>query len=198
MENYKVIIGVVASVVSVIGYIPYIKDILKKKTKPHVFSWLMWSLGAGIVFVAQIVKGAGPGAWMMGVAVVISILISILAVFQGEKKIALSDWVAFGGSLFGLIAWILTSNPLLAVILITISDALAFIPTFRKTYYKPYEETLFTWVISSVKFIFVLFALNTYNATTLLYPIYLILSNSSFTIMMLVRRKALGKIIEQV
>ena len=194
MENYKVIIGIFASVVSVIGYIPYLRDILKKKTKPHVFSWLMWSLGAGIVFVAQIVKGAGPGAWVMGVATVISILITILSAFKGEKKITISDWIAFGGSLLGLIAWILTSNPLLAVILITISDALAFIPTFRKTYYRPYEETLFTWLISSVKFIFVLVALNAYNATTLLYPIYLILSNSSFTIMMLARRKALGKI----
>jgi hypothetical protein len=193
MENYKVIIGLFASVISVIGYVPYLRDILRKKTKPHVFSWLVWSFSAGIVFAAQIVKGAGSGAWMMGAGTAICFLITILAAFQGEKRIVLLDWFAFGGAVLGLIAWVLTDNPLFAVILITVTDILAFIPTFRKAYYKPYEETLFTWIIASVKFIFVLIALDAYNATTLLFPVYLILSNSSFTIMMLVRRRIVGK-----
>jgi hypothetical protein len=193
MENYKAIIGVAASVISIVGYLPYFRDIFQKKTKPHVFSWLVWSLSAGIVFAAQIVKGAGSGAWMMGVAALMSFTVAILAAFKGEKKITPLDCFAFGGALLGLVAWVLTDNPLFAVILITVTDILAFIPTFRKAYYKPYEETLFTWFISSIKFIIVLFALSSYNATTLLFPIYLIFSNGSFTIMLLVRRKALSK-----
>lgn len=193
MENYKLFFGGTASVVSIIGYIPYLRDIFRKKTKPHVFSWLVWSFSGAIVFCAQIVKGAGSGAWVMGVGVTISILITVLAAFQGEKKITFSDWLAFGGAVLGIIAWALTDNPLYAVILVTITDALAFIPTFRKAYHKPYEETLFMWSVSSLKFIIVLFAINTYNATTLMYPIYLIVSNGTFAIMLSERRRILNK-----
>lgn len=191
--DYKIILGTIASIVSLIGYVPYIRDIFRKKTKPHVFSWLVWSFSAGIVFFAQVVKGAGSGAWAMGIAVVVSFSIAVLAAFKGEKKITFLDWLAFSGALVGLVAWILTDNPLFAVILVTITDALAFIPTFRKAYYKPYEETLFTWFIASTKFIIVLFAMNTYNATTLLYPIYLTLSNGAFTSMLVVRRRILSR-----
>jgi len=192
MDN-KTIIGITSIVFSLVGYIPYFRDIFRKKTKPHVFSWLGWSLIGSIAFFAQISEGAGPGAWAGGFGAMVCLSITLLAISHGEKTITLSDWVAFGGALIGLTLWKLTDDPLLAIILITITDALAFVPTFRKGYSKPYEETVITWIFSSVKFIISLFAIESYGLSTLLYPIYLILSNGSFGIMLLVRRKMLSK-----
>jgi len=187
--NYKIILGIAASVISFIGYIPYLRDIFLKKTKPHVFTWLVWSLIGGIVFFAQLSKGGGSGSWVTGVGSIICFSIAVLAVFQGEKMITASDWLAFTGALIGLILWRITNNPLFAIIIVTITDALAFVPTFRKAYYKPYEETLITWFFSSFKFIIAIIAMQSYNVTTTLYPASLVLTNGIFGAMLIMRRR---------
>lgn len=38
----KEIIGVTAVLLAFISYAPYIRDILKGRTKPHVYSWFVW------------------------------------------------------------------------------------------------------------------------------------------------------------
>ncbi len=191
--DYKIVFGIAAVVISFIGYIPYFRDIISKKTKPHVFSWFIWSLSGGIGFFAQIISGAGSGAWIMGLGFTVSAVITILAYRQGEKTITLSDWVAFSGALLGLVLWRLTDNPLLAIIFVTVTDALAFAPTFRKAYHKPHEETFVSWFFSSVKYLLALVAIQSYSLTTVLYPLYLGLSNGGFAIMLLVRRQKLNK-----
>lgn len=195
--DYKIVLGIAAVIISFVGYIPYFRDIINKKTKPHVFSWFIWSLSGGIGFFAQIISGAGSGAWIMGLGFAISAIIAILAFRQGEKTITLSDWLAFIGALLGLVLWRLTDNPLLAIIFITLTDILAFAPTFRKAYHKPYEETFISWFFSSFKFLLALAATQSYSLTTVLYPIYLFLSNGTFALMLLVRRKVLDNIKKQ-
>ncbi|MFZ4631959.1 MAG: hypothetical protein ACOYL8_01975 [Patescibacteria group bacterium] len=191
--NYKNIIGILAAVIGFIGYIPYFRDILLKKTKPHLFSWFIWTLISGIAFFAQMNEGAGSGAWVVGLSSIICFSIGVLALFQGERKITTPDWIALSGAIIGLTLWQVTSNPLLAIIFVTIADALAFIPSFRKAYYKPYEETQITWLVSSFKFILALIATESYGLTTVLYPLSLVLTNGGFLVMLLIRRKILSK-----
>jgi len=188
MLNFKIVVGIIAAVVGFIGYIPYFRDIFRNKTKPHIFSWFVWGLLTAIVFFAQIAKGAGAGAWVTGFAALSCFAVVILAIFKGEKKITISDSLALAGALLGLFLWIITDNPLSAVILITLTDALAFIPTIRKAYADPEGETLSAWISYSLKFAIGLAALESYNITTLLYPVALVLMNGSFALMLYMRR----------
>lgn len=189
--DYKIILGAIASIISFIAYIPYVRDIFNGKTKPHVFSWLAWGLLTGIVFFAQIAKGAGPGAWVTGFAAVACMFIAAAAFFRGEKNITRIDWISFIGALLGGVFWKLTDNPLAAVILVTIADSLAFVPTVRKAYKKPWEETASTYFLNALKFAIGLLALQSLNLTTVLYPAYLVLANGLFVIMLFVRRKTI-------
>ncbi len=191
--NYKVIIGVLAAGLSFVGYIPYFRDIFLKKTKPHLFSWFIWTLISGVAFFAQLEEGAGSGAWVVGLSSAICFSIGIISLFQGEAKISFSDWIALFGAVIGLILWQVADNPLLAIIFVTIADFLAFIPSFRKAFYKPYEETAITWLASSLKFVLALIATKSYSLTTVLYPASLVLSNGSFLLMLLLRRRTLDK-----
>jgi len=191
----KVIIGSASAAIGLISYFPYFRDIFLNKTKPHIFSWFVWGLISSIAFFAQISEGAGPGAWVVGAGALTCFLVSAIAFFKGDAQIAKSDWIPFLGAVTGLILWQLTSSPLLAVIFVTIADALAFIPSFKKAYNKPSEETLITWLVSCFKFILALFATESYSATTVLYPLSLIVSNGSFSIMLLARRKKLNKLL---
>lgn len=192
MTDYKIILGIFASVIGLAGYLPYFYDMVRGKTKPHVFSWLVWSLLEGIAFFAQIMSGGGPGAWVTGSSAVFCFIIAVAALFWGEKEIKIFDWLAFGGSLLGLALWLLTKNPLAAVIIITITDVLVFAPTFRKSYFKPHEETAASYIIAALRLALSLAAMDHLSLTTGLYPASLVVSNSIFVGMLYWRRQKLA------
>ena len=95
--DYQTILGVMAVVVGIIGYVPYYRDVLRGATKPHPFSWIGFALLLGITFFAQVATGAGPGAWVNGISALGVLGIAILALAKGERDITTLDWVCFGG-----------------------------------------------------------------------------------------------------
>lgn len=187
--DIKIVVGILATAVALIGYIPYFRNIFSGKTKPHAFSWLVWGIMTGIGFAAQAAGGAGPGAWVMGFSTIVTFMIFLLSLWKGEKHIVFSDWLSLGGACIALALWYATKNPLLSVILVTLIDALGFFPTFRKAYFKPLEETAITFFLSGLKYVVGIVALEQYSVITLLYPTYLVLANWGFVGMVILRRK---------
>ena len=76
---YKQLLGAIAIGLTIIAYFPYIRSIIQGKTRPHVFSWVIWGTSTSIVFLAQLADKGGAGAWVIGVSGVISIYVAILA-----------------------------------------------------------------------------------------------------------------------
>ena len=189
MDTFKIVLGSLASIIALGSYLPYFRDIFKASTKPHAFSWLIWTLLDVIAFAAQVVEKGGAGTWVTGVSAVFCFAIFILALKKGEKKFVLFDWISLAGALLALLLWLLTNDPTLSVILVTITDAIGYLPTFRKGYLKPYEETLILFGLSAVKFVFGIMALETFTLATWLYPASLVLTNTVFVVMVLIRRK---------
>lgn len=186
MQN---ILGVTAVVIGFTGYVPYFQTIFSGKTKPHAFTWLVWGILTAIAFAGQISGDGGAGAWVTGFTAFISFSIFGIALINGKKDFPLADWLCLGGCMAALGLWAITNDPLFAVILITIIDALAFAPTFRKSYSKPYTEPAFTYTLSGLKFLIALFALEQVSAVTALYPASLVVANGVFVIMILIQRK---------
>ncbi|MBS3054074.1 MAG: hypothetical protein J4431_00875 [Candidatus Aenigmarchaeota archaeon] len=106
----------------------------------------------------------------------------------GISYVTRLDWLCLGGALLGIAVWAITNNPLAAVVIVTVTDAVGFFPTFRKGYDKPYEETAITFAANSVKFAFGILALETVNPATWLYPASLVLTNGAFVVLLLARR----------
>lgn len=190
--DYKIFLGGLAIIVGLVGYAPYLRDLFKRKTRPHAFSWFAWGVLETTAFFAQISKGAGWGALITAFSAVVALFVAGVAFKRKDTEIKKVDWVALGGALIGIILWRLTHNPLLAVIFVTIADALAFIPTFRKSYHHPHQETLIEYALSAIKWSIALFALQSFNLTTWLYPASLIITNSSFTLMSWYRRRKIA------
>jgi hypothetical protein len=190
--EYKVVFGIVATVVALVSYFPYFRDIFRGKTKPHAFSWLIWGVDGAIIFAGQVFGGGGPGTWVLGLTSIMCLLIFLAAMITGKRNIALADWLSLLGAGFALTVWFFTKDPLNSIILITSIDALGFIPTFRKSYHNPHEETIITYALAIVKFVFSLIALNTITVVTALYPITFVFMNTYFTYLLISRRKALA------
>jgi hypothetical protein len=172
-------------------YIPYIRSVFAGKTKPHIFSWFIWGVLTAIAFAGQVVDGAGAGAWVTGFTACGCIIICLSCYRYGERSITRSDWWSFIAGLSAIPAWLITKEPLTAMLIITLIDALAFYPTFRKSWYKPNEELLQTYMLSGTKFLLAIIALENFTPTTWLYPASLVLMNWGFVAMVFWRRKRL-------
>ena len=189
MPLIQIILGVLGIILGFVGLVPYIRDIFLNKTKPHAFSWFVWGLIESIVFFAQITSGGGIGSMIAGVSAATSLFISIIAFLKKDVSIMKTDWLALGCALIGIGLWQTTSNPLLAIIAVTIADLCGFIPTFRKAYRKPQEETIIEYEMSAAKWLLSLLALGSFTLTTALYPISLVVTNGLFVAMVFHRSK---------
>lgn len=189
--SIKSLLGFASIGVQFVGYAPYFRDLYRGTTKPHVFSWFIWGLLQAIAFTAQIMSGGGAGAWQVGTGAVLCFIVAGIALFAGEKNITKTDWACFIGALLGVLAWISTSNPVWAVLIVSAVDTLGFIPTFRKAYMKPHEETAFVFAMATVACVLSLFALESYSVTTWFYLATLVVTNGSFVVYLVIRRAQL-------
>jgi hypothetical protein len=116
------------------------------------------------------------------------VAVFILALKKGTRHFDRFDWFTLLAALLSIIVWKFTKDPTFSVIIVTIIDAIGFIPTYRKGYWKPNEENISLYSFSAIKYIFSLFALRSYSLATWLFPASLILTNGLFVIMLVIRR----------
>jgi hypothetical protein len=191
MYDYRTLLGALALIVGVAGYVPYIRDTLKGTTKPHPFTYFIQALVGSISFAAQLAKDAGPGAWAMGIPVVLGIVTAGLSLTKGERSITRRDWYCLIAAFVAIGIWRLTSDPLYAVLIVMVVNTFAFIPTFRKAYWKPREETALSYSLGVMRSTISIPALLAFNAVTILPLAYHIVSNVALVAMLLVRRRKL-------
>ena len=164
---------------------------LRRTTSPHPFTYGIWALLSAITFAAQLAKGAGPGAWVTAVPAITCFGVAVLALsYGGKREIVRSDWILLAAALCAIVAWRLTDDPLYAVLISTFASASAFALTFRKSYYKPNEETALSYSLGALRSLVAIPALLSFNITTLLPLLYNIAANGTFVTMLLVRRRS--------
>ncbi len=183
-----------ATLLIVIAYIPYIKDILKGKTKPHVYSWFVSALVTLIAFGLQFSEDAGWGVLPTFVAAVAGFLIFSLALSRQKRaSITKSDTFFFIMSLIAVVLWVVVDQPLLSIIIISSIDILAFIPTFRKSWSRPDQETISSYAVNSLRFMLATIAVQKYSLVAVLYPLSQALADGLFALFLVVRRRTLAK-----
>lgn len=183
------IITILASLLGLYAFYPYIRDTLRGKTHPHVFSWVVWGLLMIIAFFAQVSEGAGPAAAVTGIFALLNLVVVALALRHGERAITRSDWVMLVAALLAIPLWLATKDPVWSVVLICAIDVVAFIPTFRKSWGKPGEETLQTYILCGTSFALSLLVVEAVNLSTILYPATLMATNAVFVAMVVLRRR---------
>lgn len=191
--DYKIILGAIAVLMTIWAHIPYLIHTLNGSNKPHVFTWVIWTLLTGIVFAVQVSEQAGPGAWATGICSVICLIITIAAIRTGEKNITRSDWVMFIFGLAAIPVWVATDDPLWSVWIITLIDVSAVVPTFRKSWLRPHEENSFMYGFNIPRHAIGIAALAHISVTTALYSFALLFMNSIMFIMLKGRRMYLAR-----
>lgn len=194
MNEVKNILGIVATVLVFIGYIPYLRDIIRGKTKPHLYSWFLWCFVTLIAFALQIGGGAGSGAFVTLAAALMCIAVIVLGfAYKAKVEIVKIDTAFLILAFIALGLWLIAKQPVLSAILTTLIDLLGFVPTIRKSWSKPFTETLTFYYLNLFRFGLAVVALQKYSVVTALYPVTWLAANSLFALMLIIRRKQVGK-----
>lgn len=176
MADTKILMACAAIFLVTLSYLPYLLAIYRGTNRPHLFSWLIWTLVTIVVVAAQLSGNAGPATLVTATTCFLCALITYLAFKQGEKNITFSDWVMLGASLTAIPVWIMTSDPFWSVVIVTAINTAAYIPTFRKAWRKPFEEHILMYAINIPRHMLTIAATQVYSFTNLLYPVSVVLA----------------------
>lgn len=189
IENIKQLLSIIAVVLTFVAYIPYYRDILSHKTHPHIYSWSLWGLLTVLIVALQIKGGGGAATYVTAAAGLLCIGVVVLSLKHGKKDITLSDTIV---AILGLIAiafWLIVDQPVISIILVVVADILAFIPTIRKSWNKPYTETLSLYATNTLRFSLALVAVSEYTILSSLWLGVWVVANGLFSVMLVVRRR---------
>lgn len=185
----KETLAIIGAVIAVVGNVPYLRDVIKKRVQPHPYTWFVWTIVSGVTFFGQVEKGAGIGALPTAAAGIFTVIIFIFSLQYGFKNIVKTDTYFLIAALLGIVPWVITKDPTISVIIVVTIDLIAFVPTIRKTWQKPKSETPVLFSMNVVRHILTLFSLQAYNIATTLHSIAMIITNSIMTGIIMLKKK---------
>lgn len=169
--------GYISGILAIIEYIPYIQDILKKRTKPHRATFFIWSILGSIAFFSQLDNGASNSLWFTGIETGGILITFLLSIRYGVGGFSRMDKVGLCISFVGLLAWYFTKQAAVALYLTIFVDAIGSYLTVHKTFHMPQSETAIAWILSALSGIFAMLAVGKFDIILLSYPAYTVVAN---------------------
>ncbi len=138
-------LGVLAGIVGIVAYVPYVRDIIAGRTQPERASWIIWSVEYSGLFLAQLAEGATSSLWLIGLQLIGVAVVCVLAIRYGSGALCHRDTALLACACLALAAWFFTKNASTAILLLVGIETTAVVPTIIKVYKQPGSETLTTW-----------------------------------------------------
>ncbi|HKU18134.1 MAG TPA: hypothetical protein VJP80_02565 [Candidatus Saccharimonadales bacterium] len=182
------IFGFLSGVLPMLGVIPYDRDIVRHKTKPHRGSFLIWSVLGGIAFFTQLAKGATWSLCLPAADTLATFSIFLLAIPYGVGGLSKRDICGLILAAIGLLLWYFTKQPIIALLLAVGVDAVGTVLTLIKTWEEPHSETFSSWLLAALGGLFAVFAVGKLSFALLVYPVYIFIANGAVNVIMLIRR----------
>lgn len=159
------------------GIFFYIKATLKGDTKPNRVTRLMRSIAPLIATIAALSDGVRRAVLPVFMSGFWPLLIFIASFINRKsyRKLEKFDYICGICSLLALVLWRITKEPLVAIAFAIASDAFAALPTIIKSWRHPHTESpvaFTTWLLSALTSFF---AMKTFGAAELAFPIYLVI-----------------------
>jgi hypothetical protein len=140
--------GILASLLAVADVVPYLRDTVRRSTRPHRATWLVWAVLAVMVCCSQRADGA---SWSLAMAVtqaILTVLVFVLAIPLGEGRVSPRETTLLAIAAAGAIGWVLADAAVVATTCVVVADLAAAAMMVPKTWRDPDSETLSTFDLS--------------------------------------------------
>lgn len=183
--NKYILYGQVATLITAMAYLPYIFSILKNKTKPDRTTWSILFLIGIITFFTYRGVGADTTLGVAFVNVIGPLIIFLLSLKFGEGWKNKNNFKYLIFSVIAIILWQIYKSPLVGLIFNLMADFMAFVPTIKKSFSRPWTEDLLTWCLFAIGGIINLFAIKEWRFDIFIYPIYILLAEGGVATLLL-------------
>jgi exosortase/archaeosortase len=185
------LLALVAALLNGLSGVSYIQATLRGEATPNRVTWLLWSLIPLLAGVAQIAGGVGWSTLVVFSGGLVPFAVFVASFFGPGAywRLAKFDYLCGALSVLAVVLWQLSGEPLVAIVLGVVADALAALPTMRKAYLQPETEDGRTYVVSFAAMIVGLFSVT--ECTVVGYAFNLYLMSATGTLVWLVYRRRL-------
>lgn len=152
--TFVILMGLISTLLGAYSTVPYVIAILKHKTKPHQFSWLIFTIMNGIVLFSQFFAGGRQSILISLVFLVGSLIIFLLSLKYGTRETSRWDRLLLVFALLTIVIWLLTRNNATAIWLTVIIDLIATTMTILKVRNVPDSESPVPWLFGTSAFVF--------------------------------------------
>jgi hypothetical protein len=149
--------------------------IVRKRTRPSVASWWIWTAVGGCLCASYFAAGARASIWTPLSYAIGPLVTAVLALRYGERSFSRFDRGCLAVAALSILLWMCTGSPLLALGLNIGVDALGALPTLRKSWHDPGSEDRLAWGLFLFGNSLNLFAVTSWSFASASYPIYLFL-----------------------
>jgi uncharacterized protein with PQ loop repeat len=181
MSGHYEIIGIIAGILAIGGYIPYIISIIRGTTKPNRATWFIWTVVGGLLAFSYMAEGDQNSIWLPLGYFFGPLIAALLSLKYGYAHWTRLDTYCITAALLSIIPWILLEDATATLIINVAIDIFGALPTVVKTYYEPETEDLTAWSIFLVANTLQLFAISMWNIAAI-YPIYLFILASTLVL----------------
>jgi hypothetical protein len=175
---------IVGALLQIVGVASYMVAMFKGDAQPNRVSWFLWALGPLVAFSAELNYHIGLVALMtftVGFGPLLIFLGSFIS--RGAKwKLTRLDVTCGALSLGGLMLWQLTGEGYLAIALSIVSDLLAWIPTFVKSFQQPETENWHYFFFDATSAALALLAIDRWTFANWAWPVWIFASCASLVV----------------
>lgn len=181
----KGMLSVAAGVLFVIAFVPYIRSILRKETKPAKASWIIWASLDYLVFAGMLAEHTVNGQ-ILGAVIGATTVIG-LAIKFGTPGWTNLDKFCLGGAVLGIALWKVFGNPTFGIVTACTVAFLGSIPTFVSAWKDPSRENKLAWTIFWVSCVCAVIAIPHWTLADAAQPIAFFAIESTMMCILLIR-----------
>jgi hypothetical protein len=154
--NFSIFLTSIASLIFLVAFVLYNKDILKDNTRPNIVTWGLFVL---ITFINATSYFSMTGDLVKSVLaftdLFVCTIITLLILHKGYySKLNIAEKLVIVFAFVSVIAWVLLRSATFANLLLQPAYILAFVPTYLNAYKNPKTERALPWFLWALSFVF--------------------------------------------
>lgn len=183
--------GLLGAAVSLVDPLPYIRDVVARRTRPHRGTWLIWAVLGTTAFASQLASEGGWSLAVLGVQAASTVLVLVLSLRHGVGGLSRPEVALLAVAAAGVAGWVATDEPVVAAVCVVVADLAGVLLMVPKTWADPWSETAVTFGLAAVAGGLGVVAVGRAEWGLVLYPAYFGLVNLGVTLLIVGRRRAL-------
>lgn len=140
----KEALSYLSGVIFCLAFVPYVRAIVRKETKPSKSTWIIWAILDTVTLVGMYFEDSVNGQ-IVG-AVIGSWVVVVLALKYGVPGWTKLDKLCLAGAILGVVLWKAFSSPMLGILTSLSVVFIGSTPTFESAWKDPSREDKLAWV----------------------------------------------------